>query len=104
MIKIYYQKSMFTTLGHGINVKAPTKKVFKEDYAAVWESDATGMPLEFLFKKFNLPEINPLSTEVGQNKLRALGVKHTSMSVGDIVKNEKGYWIVDNMGFRKIKL
>lgn len=35
--------------------------------------------------------------------IRSLGLSHTSMSVGDIIKNKKGAYFVDDMGFKLLK-
>ncbi|MDB4330291.1 hypothetical protein N9948_01045 [bacterium] len=45
-------------------------------------------------------------SEMGEanNLIRSKGLTHTSMSVGDIIKNNKGYHIVAGIGFKKIEL
>lgn len=45
---------------------------------------------------------NPLGTKEGQNKLRSLGVSHTSMSVNDFVVIDDQVLIVDSLGFKNI--
>ena len=45
---------------------------------------------------------NPLGTPEGQNKLRSIGVGHTSMSVSDFVVIDGEVLIVDGAGFKNI--
>lgn len=45
---------------------------------------------------------NPLGTKEGQEKLRSLGVGHTSMSVSDFVVIDGDVLIVDGVGFKNI--
>lgn len=45
---------------------------------------------------------NPLSSKEGQDKIRSLGVGHTSMSVSDFVVIDGEVLIVDSMGFKNI--
>lgn len=45
---------------------------------------------------------NPLSSKEGQNKIRSLGVGHTSMSVSDFVVIDGEILIVDGCGFKNI--
>ena len=59
--------------------------------------------LEKIFMHYNADD-NPLSTLEGQEKLKALGVNHTSMSVGDIIQFAGVTYIVDIIGFKEIKL
>jgi hypothetical protein len=32
--------------------------------------------------------------------IRKLGLGHTSMSVGDIIQNDEGFWMIDRAGFK----
>lgn len=34
--------------------------------------------------------------------IRALGLQHTSMSVGDIIEKEGAFWMVDGCGFKRL--
>jgi hypothetical protein len=54
--------------------------------------------LDTIFADFNC-EDNPLATKEGQQKLKELEVRHTSMSVGDIIQIADEYHIVANNGF-----
>jgi hypothetical protein len=47
-------------------------------------------------------EKNPLANPDGQAKIRALGVRHTSMSIGDVISIDGKYWIVAGIGFREL--
>lgn len=46
---------------------------------------------------------NPLATEDGQNWLIKNKVRHTSMSIGDMIKRNGVFHIVARRGFRKVK-
>jgi len=60
--------------------------------------------LEKIFFKYNQYSINPLATPKGQSILKGKGIRHTSMSVGDVIRVEKQYYIVAGEGFSKLKL
>jgi hypothetical protein len=34
--------------------------------------------------------------------IQALGLQHTSMSVGDIIEKDGAFWMVDGVGFKKL--
>lgn len=61
--------------------------------------------LETLYLKYNNNNFNPLSSEndPGQTKLKEAGIRHTSMSVGDILRVECQDYIVSGRGFKKIE-
>ena len=59
--------------------------------------------LEAIFALFNLGN-NPLATPRGQDRIRRLGVGHTSISVGDIVKVDGNYYYCDKVGWKKMRL
>lgn len=56
---------------------------------------------EWIFSKLNGPD-NPLATKDGQARLRAKGIQHTSMSVGDVIKVKDKYYVTANVGFRRL--
>lgn len=56
--------------------------------------------LEELFARFNSNK-NPLSSTEGQRLLKEMDVHHTSMSIGDMVRIGKDYYVVCLVGFRK---
>ena len=62
--------------------------------------------MEGLFAQYNDDgyggKKNPLATPAGQAHIRSLGVRHTSMSVGDIIRFGKNFYIVADHGFKKI--
>jgi len=58
--------------------------------------------LERLFEKYNLSD-NPYMNKKGQQTLKRLGLRHTSMSVGDVIQIGGDFYIVAMIGFRKIK-
>ena len=85
-----------------------TMKDFMKDYVKVWSKDLVGLGLEDgildgLFSKFNLGN-NPLSTPENQEMLRNKNVRHTSMSVGDVIKLGNVYYYCDNEGWERIEL
>lgn len=56
---------------------------------------------EEIFALFNLDN-NPLGTSEGQEKIRSLGVSHTSMSINDFIVIDGDVLIVDGCGFLNI--
>ena len=68
--------------------------------------DDVKVVLEKLFALYNDAgsEPNPLSSDEGQNRVRASGTHHTSMSVGDVVYLKGKYWIVAGVGFKELKV
>jgi len=61
--------------------------------------------LETIFAKYNDYSTNPYSSENnGQRIIKEKGVHHTSMSVEDVVKVGKTYYVVAGLGFKKLKL
>ena len=59
---------------------------------------------ELLFALYNDGAVlgNPLGTKEGQDKIRKLGVSHTSMSINDFVVIDGEVLIVDGCGFKNI--
>lgn len=85
----------------------PTKAEFKKDYKKI--------PISFPFNKnlsqeHNFGKVynklnsdnNPLGTPEMQQWLRKNKLKHTSMSVGDIIELEGKYWITLMIGWEKL--
>jgi len=56
--------------------------------------------LESIFGMYNVS--NPLATPAGQQKIRSVGVGHTSMSIGDVIKLGGIYYIVASEGFKRL--
>lgn len=54
---------------------------------------------ELIFKKYNLN--NPYSSVDGQRIIKEYKT-HTSMSIGDVIKVNNTYYMVSNLGFRKL--
>ena len=78
-------------------VKLPIEFYYNKDIM-VWNN------LETVFIKLNGNQgPNPLGTVLMQSWLRANGLRHTSMSVGDVVKIGTQYWVVDDVGFKEIE-
>lgn len=61
---------------------------------------------EKIFIKYNSYVNNPYSADndPGQEILTGLGVKHTSMSVGDVIKVDGVYWIIAGVGYKRLML
>jgi hypothetical protein len=57
--------------------------------------DTTEQSLDDIYKTLNVDEINPMGEQKMQEWLKANGVKHTSMSCGDIIEVEGKYFICD---------
>ncbi len=57
--------------------------------------------LEKIFAWYNM-DSNPLGTKEGQQKIRKLGVSHTSMSVQDLVVFNNEIYVVKSMGFKNL--
>jgi len=82
------------------------RRVSADAFARFWKKvaslevkDSSVESLELLFARFNDDRNNPLATVAGQSKIRSLGVGHTSMSVGDVVRVDGKYFMVVDDGF-----
>lgn len=79
-----------------------SKSFMRKHYKQVYDCGTTYLPssdlLDIVYADFNC-EDNPLTKKEGQKKLKELGVRHTSMSVGDIIKYGDNYHIVAIDGF-----
>jgi len=62
--------------------KLPDPKKLERTHAMIYDTNETN--LDKLFKMANSP--NWFDTPEEQKKLKSLGVSHTSMSIGDIIK------------------
>lgn len=85
-----------------------TKEEFNKYYISIYtfehefqKTDNITEFIENLFHRFNSDE-NPLSTKEYQDKIEALQA-HTSMSMGDIIKIDDVYYIVDGVGIKEMK-
>jgi len=81
------------------------KEIFSFAVDATTE-EAKLQVLSDTFRRFNSDE-NPLSTDDMQNRILELGLRHTSMSCGDIVRftNPEGkseYWLCAPRGWKLI--
>ena len=85
----------------------PSKGDLKLDYERLPVrldiKDTTEQSLDDIFQTLNLETINPMCEQKMQDWLKANGVKHTSMSCGDIIEVEGKYFICDNEGWTKQK-
>ena len=80
---IYYWKDIDYI--HG-DLAPETTKELDRDYIEVSKETLGPRPgkdiekiLETIYMKYNNPEMNPLATPEGQEKLKTLGIGHTSM-------------------------
>lgn len=98
-VEIYYKKNPDFR-----EVSELNKESFKEEYVKLPKNESE-TDLEEIYTKYNQYSTNPYSEEndEGQKTIKSLGLHHTSMSVGDIIKTPKGYYAVANFGFKKIK-
>ena len=61
--------------------------------------------LEDVYAKYNNYDANPYSAQNGgQQVLKEIGVNHTSMMVGDVIKVGEEYYVVSGFGFKKLIL
>lgn len=110
---IFYAKSMphpgtpevpnwwYRELHYGLQKTLPLKKsFFRNNWRQVGTSNSKDP--EELFVMYNRDYTNPLATSQGQQLIRSLGVRHTSMSVGDIVKVRNFYYIAAGEGFKRV--
>ncbi|MBW3011306.1 hypothetical protein KY326_03745 [Candidatus Woesearchaeota archaeon] len=54
------------------------------------------------FSELNKDELNPLSPPYYQDWLKKHGVKHTSMSVGDVIKKGEQYLVCMPIGWKEL--
>ena len=45
---------------------------------------------------------NPMGTIEMQQWIKNNGLKHTSMSVGDIIKSDKGFYVCEDIGWKRL--
>jgi len=96
--EVYYWKDIKWIRGD-----KPSKEDFKKDYVKLPIDVAPVDYLEGVFHLLN-NEDNPLGSKENQEWIRK-NLKpnpHTSMSVGDIVKVVDEYWIVEDVGWKKL--
>lgn len=105
-VAVFYNKGV--AMMSRFDGKLPTPAELITDYAEVYhdetERDYICNP-DDLFAIFNDASTyakNPLANEKGQAKLKALGVFHTSMSVGDIVQIGEAYHLCQPAGWTKL--
>ena len=62
--------------------------------------------LEKIFYKYNNYSMNPYSdyNDPGQSMIKELGVRHTSMMIGDIIEFDNIYYITTSEGFSKVNI
>jgi len=100
--EVYYWKDIKKLLDMSIvkEKKYPDLNKMDEEYVK--------LPIEFedkdmdeIFSLLNQDE-NPMGTPEMQQWIRDNGLKHTSMSVGDIIKNKEGTFICEDIGWKKM--
>lgn len=79
-------------------VRTKYENVYEEDVSKVILNNNINNYLEKIFQKFNSNE-NPL---IGSKLIREK-VKHTSMSVGDVIELNNIMYVVTFCGFKEIK-
>ena len=105
-MEVYYWKKGKWDYLHG---DLPTKRGFKKDYVKLpikikYERSLTkNQNLERTYLLLNgISGKNPLGSDYIQNWMLRKGVSHTSMSIGDIIKVGDHYYIVSEVGFKRL--
>ena len=107
-MKIYYAKSVMNT-PHWMMLTDAREMKFVSMSKSSFRRNYKKLPITLLTNDPNRAfdilnnEDNPMSTDVKQNWLRANGVRHTSMSVGDVMLVNGKYFIVMGVGFAEIQ-
>lgn len=105
-IEVYYWKNSDFLIDKFV----PTKRDFKKWYKKIPISftpkqlkDSWLNPFDVIFQTLNL-DSNPLGTKKNQDWIRAnlQPDPHTSMSIGDVIKVGKNYYIVRDAGFARL--
>ena len=98
--EIYYWKSIKKLLETGYEKKYPDLNKLNEEYVK--------LPIEFeeedmdeIFSILNSDK-NPMGTIEMQQWIKNNGLKHTSMSVGDIIKSDKGFYVCEDIGWKRL--
>jgi len=93
----------------------PTKKEIEADYMTLpipndyWskfdmpDDEYEHQILDTIFKIMNNYDINPMSTEENQQWLKDNEIRHTSMSVGDIVILDNNIYVCAVQGWKEVK-
>ena len=101
MAEIYYWRDSKWMINVQYENRLPTVADVKRDYVKLpFKLNKTN---ERIFHHLNFEETNPLGSVDGQDWIRSVGLHHTSMSVGDVVKRGNSYYVVMKEGFKKIK-
>ncbi len=86
-MKVYYAKDPVYTVKPIIE---PSREAFpKDDFVALDVQLPSNVTLDRIFEYLNSAQ-NPLKTAEGQRWLAQQNLSHTSMSVGDIVQDDRG--------------
>jgi hypothetical protein len=102
--EVYYWKDIKRLMETGYENKHPDLNKLEEEYVKlpinfdINEDEAIEVEMDKIFVTLNEDE-NPMGTPEMQQWIVDNGLKHTSMSVGDIVKTEKGFYICENTGW-----
>ena len=108
-MEIYYFKKN-SPFAFGYAQRHPTKSELRRHYRKLPikipydHTLSKNQNLERAYSILNSDTINPLSTPTYQRWILQSGVGHTSMSMGDIVKIGKDFYIVEDVGFEKIDM
>ena len=99
-VRVFYWK------GIGDPASLPkTKTELTNDYVEVGtvtvQRNQT-QPLDSVWSMYNTDEVNPLANDSGQRFLRDHGLKHTSMSVGDVIELNGVAYAATSEGFEKL--
>ena len=111
-IEIYYLSTMF---GNYYELVDAYKKCFKLKNLSDTHKKLIGIILvlsdnindisilEQIYSTFSSSH-NPMGTKYGQLLLKRLHVRHTTMSIGDIIRIDNNFYLVDFEDFQKLPL
>jgi hypothetical protein len=106
--KVYYWKDIKRLMETGYEDKYPDLNRLDKEYVKlpisfeINENEAIETELDKIFATLNEDE-NPMGTPEMQQWIKDNGLKHTSMSVGDIIKSKKGFYVCKNIGWKKLE-
>ena len=91
------------SMDYMVEGKTPTKEDFKKDFVKI-PIETPEKNLEKIWEDFNVGKSKAImGLPHNQEFIRRNSLSHTTMSVGDIVKKDDGYYIAGNIGWKKLK-
>ena len=101
-------KALWWFAHYGHKDKGKLESMNRATFNRRWAKVATNsvnsnQDLDVLWEKYNIGN-SSIKTPAGQEKLRSVGVGHSSMSILDVVKTRTGYWMATSRGWRRINV